>query len=577
MSLITFCPRWVLLTVFVWLPFGGWAQLDTLTRGQGNPEVEASVLFMDAIQARIKGDKARAIAYLQRVVSLQPEAAGAHYDLARLYMPDQLDLASTHIQKAIALQPANKYYREQYAQILAYGNDYEGAANTYRELARHEKHNEDYLHKAALLYQRAEKHMRALESLNELLATDPGNEEVMMQKQQIFLQINEVDEAIKVVKELMRMYPEDGRYYVLLAEVYMSNDRKEEAMKAYQDAEARFPDDPMVILSLAQYYRYLGDEGKYKDYLRKSLAHKAMDVEHQISILFRYIQEFGEDSSGKEEAMDLAALIAAQNPDHAEVHTLRGNLLFIVGKMDEAAEAYKRALAIDPGVYSTWQRLLYQYANVEQADSLIRYSEKCLRLFPNQAMVHYLNGVGHLFKGQYEPARKAIERALDLQPEEDTDVLAEMHGTLGDIYEALKDYSLSEAHYRKSLQLDPDNPTVLNNYSYYLSLRMVRLDEALTMSEKSLKLRPDEPSFLDTYGWILYKMGKYEQARDYIQRALDLSTGSNATLWDHLGDVYYRLGQHDKAKSSWQKAIDQGAEKPEDMERKIKEGLKKDE
>lgn len=97
------------------------------------------------------------------------------------------------------------------------------------------------------------------------------------------------------------------------------------------------------------------------------------------------------------------------------------------------------------------------------------------------------------------------------------------------------------------------------------------------MSEKSLKLRPDEPSFLDTYGWILYKMGKYEQARDYIQRALDLSTGSNATLWDHLGDVYYRLGQHDKAKSSWQKAIDQGAEKPEDMERKIKEGLKKDE
>src|SRR5690606_31778335 len=129
---------------------------------------------------------------------------------------------------------------------------------------------------------------------------------------------------------------------------------------------------------------------------------------------------------------------------------------------------------------------------------------------------------------------------------------AEMHATLGDVYEALKDYENSEEHYQQALKLDPHNPMVLNNYSYYLSLRGQRLDEALDMSGKTLEMKPDEPSYLDTYGWILYRQGKYEKAREYIQRALDLSPESDATLWDHRGDVYWRRGEQEKARASRQ-------------------------
>lgn len=560
------------LCLLFFIPMSGKAQLDTLAHGVGNPEVEASVLFIESIQARIKGNKEKARAMLEKVIELQPEAAGAHYDLARLHLPDHVDEALSHIQEAIDLQPQNKYYREQKAQILAYSNDYEGAAEIYRKLARQEKHNEDYWQKAALLYQRAENYIRALECLNELLIVSPGNEEVMIQKQQLFLKLNEVDEAAKVARELIRLYPEDGRYYVLLAEIYMSNDRIGEAEKAYRDAEEKLGDDPMVILSLAQFYRSQGEEQKYKEYLSRGMAHKGMNVENQIAVLIRFIQEFGEDSLGKAEALDLAAIIVDQNPDHAEVHGVYGDLLSMAGRRKEAAEAYKQALAIDPSRYALWQNLLYNYASVDLADSLIVYTEKCLRLFPNQAMVHYLNGIGHLFKKQYAPAGRAMERALDLQPEENKELLAEMHGTLGDVYEALEDYERSEEHYQQALTLDPDNATVLNNYSYYLSLRGQRLDEALAMSKKTLELRPDEPSFLDTYGWILYRQGEFEKARQYIQRALDLGPESDATLWDHLGDVYWRLGEQEKARASWRKAMERGAEEPEKLERKIKEG-----
>ncbi len=570
--MILFRPQCLILCLLFCIPSPLKAQLDTLAHGIGNPEVEASVLFMEAIQARIKGDKAKSKALLEKVVELQPEAAGAYYDLARIHMPENMEEAREHIQKAIDLQPENKYYLEQKAQILAYDNDYEGAAQIYRSLARQQKHNEDYWQKAALLFGRAENYMRALECLNELLVQNPGDEEVLIQKQQIFLKINEVDEAAGVARELIRLYPEEGRYYVLLAEIYMSNDRMREAEEAFKAAEEKFGDDPMVILSLAQYYRSRGEEDKYKDYLSRGMAHKAMSVESQIAVLIRFIQDFGEDSSGKAEALDLAGVIARQNPGNAEIYGVYGDLLSMAGRRLEAAEAYKQSLESDPSRFALWQNLIYSYATADMADSLIRYSEKCLRLFPNQAMIHYLNGVGHLFKKQYEAASRAIERALDLQPEGNTELLAEMHATLGDVYEALKDYENSEEHYQQALKLDPHNPMVLNNYSYYLSLRGQRLDEALDMSGKTLEMKPDEPSYLDTYGWILYRQGKYEKAREYIQRALDLSPESDATLWDHLGDVYWRLGEQEKARASWKKALERGAEEPEKLERKIKEG-----
>jgi Tfp pilus assembly protein PilF len=184
-----------------------------------------------------------------------------------------------------------------------------------------------------------------------------------------------------------------------------------------------------------------------------------------------------------------------------------------------------------------------------------------MRLFPNQAMVHYLNGIGHFNKKEYPQAIKAINRAVDMQPDDNGELLAEMYSTLGDIYNVVKQYDLCDTSYKKALKLDPKNPTVLNNYSYYLSVRGTRLSDAEEMSKQSLMIRPDEPTFLDTYGWILYKEGKFDKAREYVQKAID-SYGENAdgTLWDHLGDIYFKLNNVPKAVECWKKAKDKGAD-----------------
>jgi Tfp pilus assembly protein PilF len=141
------------------------------------------------------------------------------------------------------------------------------------------------------------------------------------------------------------------------------------------------------------------------------------------------------------------------------------------------------------------------------------------------------------------------------------EVLTNIYTTLGDIYNITKEYALSDSSYNAALQLDPRNETALNNYAYYLSLRNVRLDDAARMSKESLKIRPGEPTFLDTYGWILYQQGKYREALEYIQKAVDANPdGADPTLWEHLGAVQYRIGDKDGAIISWKKAREKGSE-----------------
>jgi Tfp pilus assembly protein PilF len=108
--------------------------------------------------------------------------------------------------------------------------------------------------------------------------------------------------------------------------------------------------------------------------------------------------------------------------------------------------------------------------------------------------------------------------------------------------------------------MNPENPSVLNNYAYYLSVRGVRLADAEKMSKKSLEIRPGEATFLDTYGWIFYKEGDYQDAKKFIEDAIKADKDADGTVWEHLGDVMYKLNDVDKAVDCWKKAKEKGTD-----------------
>ena len=528
-------------------------------------------LYVDAIKARMLNDTKQEEELLRQVIKEKPQEPAPYYDLAQLSRKQKkLDQAEQLIKKAIELDGENAWYQVAYGEILEGQNKVKEAAAVFSALAQKQKYNKDYLFNAARLSEKAGDYKGAIALLDQLIQRIGSEEVILMQKQQLHLRMNDLEGAVKVAKQLIDQNPREGRYYANLADLYESNNQGDKAIEIYQKALKDFPNDPSIQYGLAEYYRKKKDMAKYDEYIRKAILNREFDDETQTTILFSYLQELNADSVRKKESLGITEQLAAQHPENPQILTLFGEVLLENDSTARAVEQFKKALVIDPARFNVWQRLMFTYTDRKDADSLIKYSEKAMRYFPNQAMVHYLNGIGHFNKKSYPAAIKSINRAIDLQPEDNAALLSDMYSSLGDIYNTTKDHKQSDSSYEKSLRLNPKNPSVLNNYAYYLSERGIRLDDAEKMSKESLELRPGEATFLDTYGWILYKQGKYEGAKKYIEDALKANPEADGTLWEHLGDIYFKLGDANKAVENWKKAKEKGTENTQ-IDKKIQD------
>jgi tetratricopeptide (TPR) repeat protein len=289
-------------------------------------------------------------------------------------------------------------------------------------------------------------------------------------------------------------------------------------------------------------------------------VNKEQDPETQNDMLVEFIKSLPNDSTVRAIGLPIVRELAGQHPANSETMELFGWMLELNNQLDSAAWAFNASLRIKSSV-EVWQKLLDIYDSKRDGDSLVKNSERFIRQYPNSVDPYRYNALGHYIKKEYDKAVKAINRAIDNQPEGNRAALALLYSFMGEIYHTNKQDEFSDKAYDKAVELNPEDAGALNNFAYSLSERGKRLDDAERMSKKSLDIRPGEATFLDTYGWILYKKGDYEKARVFVKRAVDIA-GANAdgTLYDHLGNIYYKLNNREKAVENWKIAKERGAD-----------------
>src|SRR4030088_121416 len=143
--------------------------------------------------------------------------------------------------------------------------------------------------------------------------------------------------------------------------------------------------------------------------------------------------------------------------------------------------------------------------------------------------------------------------------------------------ERSKQWSKAETDMRKALELQPEQPHVLNYLGYSWIDQGVNLDEGMKMIKRAVDQRPDNGYIVDSLGWAYYRIGNYEDAVKNLERAIDLKP-EDPTINDHLGDAYWRIGRTLEAKFQWAHARDLKPE-PEELpkiEAKIESGLPDD-
>jgi tetratricopeptide (TPR) repeat protein len=258
------------------------------------------------------------------------------------------------------------------------------------------------------------------------------------------------------------------------------------------------------------------------------------------------------DNEGKRKtAVKLAEMTLKNHPESAKAHFYYGDFLRLDNLFKESREAYQKSVRLDGDNYQAWTSLLDMDARLQDYDGLVKHSEEGLELFPNHAVFWYMNGVGKFFKQKYSDAVESLEQAKMLASE-NQEMIVEIYKYLGEVYNAMKEYEKSDNAYEEALSMNPNETYILNNYSYYLSLRKDKLNRAKELSAKLIQISPNQPAYMDTYGWILYVMGDYKNAKILLEKAAQLS--NDGTIIEHYGDVLYKLGQVPEAIIQWQKA-----------------------
>ncbi|MBY0382734.1 MAG: tetratricopeptide repeat protein [Xanthobacteraceae bacterium] len=143
--------------------------------------------------------------------------------------------------------------------------------------------------------------------------------------------------------------------------------------------------------------------------------------------------------------------------------------------------------------------------------------------------------------------------------------------------ERSKQWPLAEADLKKALELQPEQPHVLNYLGYSWIDQGINLPDAMAMIKKAVDQRPDDGFIVDSLGWAYYRTGDYDNAVKTLERAIDLKP-EDPTINDHLGDAYWRIGRKLEARFQWAHARDLKPEADElpKIEAKIKDGLPDD-
>lgn len=144
----------------------------------------------------------------------------------------------------------------------------------------------------------------------------------------------------------------------------------------------------------------------------------------------------------------------------------------------------------------------------------------------------------------------------------------------GIAYERLKQWDKAEPAFRKSLELNPEQPQVLNYLGYSFVDMNRNLDEGMEMIRKAVDARPDDGYIVDSLGWAHYRLGQFDEAVTELERAAQLRAG-DAAIIDHLGDAYWRVDRKLEANYQWKRALTLEPEEAEipKIKAKIENGL----
>lgn len=412
--------------------------------------------------------------------------------------------------------------------------------------------------------------------LQKLLANEENRAAAFMYLNEVFARQPDKAGALHLAQELAKPYPDLAEAHFTVAHCAWRAGKTDLALKELQIADQLLPGWDLAALLKGEilqgksaedaltFYRSFLEQ--YPDAREVRLAYARLLVsQKQFDVAREQLKQLI-DTGNQPDMLVVAGLLSVQLGDFAQ------------------AESYFKQ-ALEGGVKKRDQVLLYLGQAAEQQnhddDALIWYRQVGEGEYRFDAQLRIANVI--MRKEGLESARNYLHQLPDLGSEQQVivnqfeasllvkakrsqeayDLLEYSVKNLPNSPELVYDYAMAaervqrfdvmEKQLRTLILLKPDYAQAYNALGYSLADRNERLDEARKLIEKANVLSPEDHYILDSMGWVQYRLGKLDKARDYLQRAYGIQ--SDPEIAAHLGEVLWKQGKRDEARKTWEDAL----------------------
>jgi len=485
---------------------------ETKVESIQEPNPDALKHFMDAQLYLSQNNFPMAIIELQDALRLDPTVSSIHVSLAEaLWKLGKVDRAEDHLKSALSLDENDIDARKMLADQYIIRHQYNKADEQFDALHIIEPNVANHiLAKAELAVARLQWD-KAIQLYRNTYEIDKSMIIALEKATEIALRSNKLQTARDVFGQLVKIDGRNVEYLSAYADLIIMEERYDEATE-------------MI-------HRIMEIEGNSKDRLFQSgiIFYQKGQLTHALDFFKK-----------------------AYNADNKDVHVLHfiSTVYFELDQPDSGKVYAVKLIELDPkdprGFINSALAEMNQNKFQEASNILLEVVEN----FKSEYAIQYLLGNAFYQQKNNEKALIFLNRALNIAPNS-RNVLH----TLAIIHDAMELWPKSDSLYENLINSDSTDAQAFNNYAYSLVERDERLEFALKISMQAITLAPTNAAYLDTYGWILFKLGRNDDALNYIQHSIELEN-TNGVVLEHLGDVLMRVNRKNDALEFYRKAFE---------------------
>lgn len=415
--------------------------------------------------------------------------------------------------------------------------------------------------------------------IEDVLNHDRRNEQGLLLKAGMAVEEHKLEEAIADLRTILRDVPDSpkallllGRAHELAGSPQLAHDHY---LKAFQASNLAAPFGMAYGEFLLKRGQAERAESVAEDVLKASPGHvPAMKLLAQARI------NKGDWPGAQAVADDLRK----QGDKEKVSDHIMGAVYAAKKNYAESISAFRRAFDAAPSEPQSMVALVRTYLRAGKTNEALTFLNSVVRSSPDNANARLLQGQLHALKGDAAAAAQSFRAAISLRPKEPAGYfnLAQLHMRAGRLDEADKaiaeglaavpgDFALrvaqAEAHqrtgrfddailvYEQLLKERPNADVVANNLASLLSDH--RTDEASLNRAHEVAQRfqrSEVPQFKDTLGWVNYRLGKANEAVPLIRDAAGKMPDLPVFRY-HLGMSYLALGKKEEARKELEKAL----------------------